>query len=95
MLIEGTVGDNLDPFGVSAVSELEAALVKVGLSPALVGQQVGAAGEQLSVGERQLVAIARILLRQTKIVVMDEPTAHIDPDTDAKLQVVHGCDCGQ
>ena len=48
--------------------------------------QVGENGSKLSHGERALLAIARVLLRPSSIVVMDEPTANIDPDTDAKLQ---------
>ena len=64
VLIEGTAGQNLDPFGVVDRAELESVLVKVGLPPKLIDSQVGAAGEHLSVGERQLVAIARILLRK-------------------------------
>lgn len=89
VLIEGTAGENMDPFGNHERRELETVLDRVGLSPSLVDHQVGTAGELLSVGERQLLALARILLRrEVKIVVMDEPTANIDPDTDQKIQSV-------
>ena len=88
MLVEGTGGENLDPFGEHAADALDASLKQVGLSPALREQQVGAGGERLSVGERQLLAIARVLLRASRLVFMDEPTAHIDPETDEKLQAV-------
>merc|ERR1712070_647968 len=40
----------------------------------------------LSLGERQLLQLARTLLRDVSIVVMDEPTSNIDPNTDAALQ---------
>ena len=88
VLVEGTGGENLDPFGEHAADALDASLKQVGLSPALREQQVGAGGERLSVGERQLLAIARVLLRASRLVFMDEPTAHIDPETDEKLQAV-------
>ena len=39
-------------------------------------------GANLSVGERQLICLARVLLQQKKIIILDEPTAHVDPDTE-------------
>jgi len=58
----------------------------VGLERSLVDQPVGQDGSNLSHGERALLAIARVLLRRSSVVVMDEPTANIDPETDAQLQ---------
>jgi ABC-type multidrug transport system fused ATPase/permease subunit len=87
VLIEGTVRENLDPFGREATQALEGALGKVGLSPSILEHEVGTGGDSFSVGERQLLAIARVLLkRDCTVYVMDEPTAHIDPATDAHLQ---------
>ena len=42
-------------------------------------------GANISAGERQLICLARVLLQQSKIVILDEPTAHLDPDTEQTI----------
>ena len=42
-------------------------------------------GMNVSVGERQLICLARVLLQQCKIIILDEPTAHVDPDTEQTI----------
>ena len=42
-------------------------------------------GTNLSVGERQLICLARVLLQQNKIIILDKPTAHVDLDTEQTI----------
>ena len=65
---------------------------KVGASHLLEKNELGIyspvsfRGENLSLGEKQLIAFARILLRNPKIVILDEATANIDSDTEEKIK---------
>ena len=85
VLFEGTVRFNVDPRSDYADAEVVKALevVNLGLEPT---SPVDAGGENLSVGQQQLLSLARAALRRTKLVVLDEPTANTDQATDQAVR---------
>ncbi|OSD04848.1 P-loop containing nucleoside triphosphate hydrolase protein [Trametes coccinea BRFM310] len=94
-LLSGTLRQNLDPFSEHDDAVLNDALRSAGLSNLqdesdqsriTLDTQIAGGGANLSVGQRQILALARAIVRRSKLLILDEATSAIDYETDSIIQ---------
>lgn len=90
-ILSGTLAENISLFAPIEDDRVNAILAELGLTdwaqslPDGIHTLLGAGGLKLSAGEEQLIAFARLLARNVRVVILDEATARMDPVTEARV----------
>ncbi|KAL4462573.1 hypothetical protein ABPG74_000403 [Tetrahymena malaccensis] len=100
-IYEGSLKQNLDPYNQYTENQIIDAFKKCGFSKFRsfkdgLKTQISQLGDNLSEGEKQLISICRIILKKSKIIIVDEPTSHIDASMEEHVtKVLNECfqDC--
>ncbi|KAL8232301.1 hypothetical protein R6Q57_002079 [Mikania cordata] len=97
-LFKGTLRDNLDPYNIHEDLKIWKALEKCHIEEDVraaggLNMQIKESGTSFSVGQRQLLCLARAFLKSTKVLCLDECTANIDTQTASKLKDAISSEC--
>lgn len=87
VLFQGTIKENLDPLDNLSTPELMTALEQVGFlnsdsDTSILSYKIEEKGKNLSLGERQLLCLARTLIQKSPIIILDEATSSVDPHSE-------------